>query len=188
MNLSPGRRRTCEVFVVANMAKPSYPEASAVILALIEQLLKDVASWTDEEVYRSVTDEARRKRFAESSWRRTTVELTHLAVWPRMGGLPSIATRGSVIDTADYILKCGIPTSADRLRPLVDAARSDPNGIERVCRALPLIAVDYGMLRQDINRSAPWALDDGSHRAIALALISPQSNIDILVGTREELP
>lgn len=168
------------------MAKPSQSEAASIILDRIEQLLANVGSWSDERVYLAVTDEARRRCFAESVWDRRTVRLDDLAVWPRMGGLPSAATRGSAAETARSILENGIPQGASRLRALVEAARRDPPGIERVCRALPLIAVEYSMLFGDKRRLMPWALDDGSHRAVVLALISASMDVDVLIGMRKE--
>jgi hypothetical protein len=179
-------RRACEIFVVGNMAKPSQPEAASIILGRIEQLLANVVSWPNERVCLAVTDEARRRRFTESVWDRRTVGLDDLAVWPRMGGLPSAATRGSAAETARHILENGIPQRASRLRPLIEAAKCDPPGIERVCRALPLIAVEYGMLFGAKRRLMPWALDDGSHRAVALALISARTDVDVLIGMRKE--
>lgn len=165
------------------MAKPSQPEVASVILGRIEQLLVNVASWSSERVCLSVTDDARRRRFINSMWDRATVGLDDLAVWPDMGGLPSAATRGSATETARHILENGIPQGASRLRALVEAARRDPSGIERVCRALPLIAFEYGMLFGAKHRPTPWALDDGSHRAVVLALISSRSDVDILIGS-----
>jgi hypothetical protein len=175
-------RRACEIFVVADRAKPSQPEESPVILGRIEQLLSDVVSWSNERVCREVTDEARRRRFTESVWASATVGLDDLTVWPRMGGLPFAATRGSAAETAQYIRKNGIPQGASRLRALVETARRDPPGIERVCRALPLIAVKYGVLFSGKRAPMPWALDDGSHRAVVLALISARPDVDVLIG------
>jgi hypothetical protein len=179
-------RRACEIFVVANLAKPIQPEAAPVTLGRIEQLLADVVSWSNERVCLAVTDKARRRRFAESVWDRGTVGLDDLAVWPGMGGLPPAATRGSAAETARHILEKGIPQGAPRLRAFVEAARSDPLGIERVCRALPLIAVEYGMLFGAQRGLMPWALDDGSHRAVVLALISARMDVDVLIGMRKE--
>lgn len=179
-------RRACEIFVVGNMAKPRQPEAASVILGRIDQLLADVVSWSNERVCLAVTDEARRRRFIESVWDRATVGLDDLAVWPGMGGLPSAATRGSAAATAQHILENGIPQGASRLRALVEAARRDPPGIERVCRALPLIAVEYGVLFGAKRRHMPWALDDGSHRAVVLALISARMDVDVLRGMPKE--
>jgi hypothetical protein len=179
-------RRACEVFVVADMAKPSQPEVASIILGQIEQLLANMVSWSNERVCLAVTDEARRRRFTESAWDRATVGLDDLAVWPRMGGLPSAATCGSAVETARHILENGIPPGASRLRALVEAARRDPPGIERVCRALPLIAVEYDVLFGAKRRLIPWALDDGSHRAVVLALISARKDVDVLIGMRKE--
>jgi len=179
-------RRVCEIFVVGNMAKPSQPEAASIILSRIEQLLANVRSWSNERVCQAVTDEARRRRFTESVWDRRTVGLDDLAVWPRMGGLPSAATRGSAAEAAWHILESGIPQKASRLRTLVEAARRDSPGIERVCRALPLIAVEYGMLFGAKCPLMPWALDDGSHRAVVLALISARMDVDVLIGMTKE--
>ena len=176
-------RQACETFVIANMAKPSQPEVASITLGRIEQLLVNVASWSNDRVFLTVTDDARRRRFIESVWVRATVGLNDLAVWPDMGGLPSAATQGSAAETARHILENGIPKGASRLRALVEAARRDPPGIERVCRALPLIAFEYGMLFGTKHRPTPWALDDGSHRAVVLALMSGRSDVDVLIGS-----
>jgi hypothetical protein len=182
------RRRAFETFAVADMAKPRGPEAASITLSRIEQCLKDVTAWSDENVCLAVTDERRRRRFTHSSWGFGTVELDDLAVWPGMGGLPSAVTCGSALDTARRIRESGMPKRARRLRALVEAARTDPVGIERVCRALPLIAVEYDRLFQAHCRSIPWALDDGSHRAVVLALISARTNVDVLIGMRQGEP
>jgi hypothetical protein len=178
----PTYRQACEIFAVANMAKPKRPEAASVTLERIEQLMQDVASWPDERIRLAVTDEARRCRFAESSWEIGTVKLENLAVWPRMGGLPSAATRGSPVETARYIRDNGLPEGASRLRIFVDAARSDASGCEKICRALPLIVMEHSRLFKTHSQRLPWGLDDGSHRAVVLALISRRPDVDVLIG------
>lgn len=179
-------RRACEIFVVANLAKPDHPEVASIISQRIAQLWAEVASWSDEQVYLTVTDAARRRRFRDRNWGLRTVRLEDIAVWPGMGGLPLALTHGSVVDTARRIQDEGIPKNARRLRALVDAAERDPVGIERVCRALPLIAVEYSVLREEHPHSVTWVLDDGSHRAAVLALISSRADADVLIGIRKE--
>ena len=166
------------------MAKPRQPEAASITLGRIEQLLADVVSWSNDRICQAVTDDARRRRFSESSWQRRTAKLEDLAVWPGMGGLSPTATSGSAIDTARYIIDNGMPQDSRRLRAFVAAARDDPSGIERVCRTLPLIAVEYGMVRKEHGQSTPWVLDDGSHRAVVLACISPHVEVDVVTGMR----
>ena len=36
------------------------------------------------------------------------------------------------------------------------------------------------------RRLMPWALDDGSHRAVVLALISARMDVDVLIGMTKE--
>jgi hypothetical protein len=177
-------RQACDTFVVANMAKPERPEAASVTLERIRQLMKDVASWSDERVRLAVTDRARRCRFADSNWEIATLKLENLAVWPGMGGLPLAATHGSPVETARYIRDNGVPDSASRMRMFVDAARSDASGVEGICRALPLIAMEHSRLFKSHSHRLPWGLDDGSHRAVILALISRCTDVDVLIGTQ----
>jgi len=177
-------RQVCDTFVVANMAKPKRPEAASITLARIRQLMEDVAAWPDERVHLAVTDRARRSRFAASNWEIAALNLEDLAVWPRMGGLPLAATDGSPVETARYIRDNGVPNSASRMRMFADAARTDASGVEGICRALPLIVMEYSRLFKSHSQRPLWGLDDGSHRAVILALISQRTDVDVLIGTQ----
>jgi hypothetical protein len=184
--LNAVRRRVCETFAVANMSKPGRPESPDATLGRIWHSLETVRSWTDQRLWLEVTDEARRQRFAECTWHSANVGLGDLAVWPRMGGLPSAATGGSAVDTAHYIWDNGIPRAAERLRTFAETVRHDAAGAERICRALPMIAVERNVLFAAAPGRPPLALDDGSHRAVILAMISPCADVEVLVGTRPE--
>ena len=178
------RRRVCETFAVADMSKPGRPEPADATLSRIGSSLETVRSWTDQRLWLAVTDEARRQRFADFTWHSAIVGLADLAVWPRMGGLPSGATEGSAVDTANYIRQNGIPQAAERLRMFAEAARRDAGGAERICRALPMIAVERGVLFEASPGGPPLALDDGSHRAVVLAMISSRADVEVLLGER----
>jgi hypothetical protein len=168
------------------MAKPSQREVASVTLGRIARLMQDVTSWSNERVCLAVADEARRHRYMESTWNTGLVRLDELSAWPQMGGLPSDATRGSVVETAQYIRENGLPKGADRLRRLIDAAKRDASGVEQICRALPLIALDHGRLFTARSQRTRWALDDGSHRAVLLALISKRTYVNALIGIHKE--
>ncbi len=147
--------------------------------------MEEIAAWSDECVHLAVTDGARLCRFAASNWEIATLNLEDLAVWPRMGGLPLAATDGSPVETARYIRDNGIPSGASRMRAFADAARSDTSGVEGICRALPLIAMEYSRLFKSHSQRLLWGLDDGSHRAVILALISQRADVDVLIGTHK---
>jgi hypothetical protein len=186
--LNVTRRRVCETFAVADMSKPGRPESADATLGRIRHCLETVRSWTDRRLWLEVTDEARRQRFAGCAWYSVHVGLADLAVWPRMGGLPSAATEGSAVDTADYIRENGIPQAAGRLRMFAETARDDAAGAERICRFLPMIAVERSVLFKAAPGGPLLALDDGSHRAVVLAMISPRADVEVLVGTRPKSP
>ena len=180
------RRCACETFLIANAAKPHQSEAAPVTLHRIEQIRQDIAIWPDERLLLAVTDEARRRRFSAANWNCQLISLDDLAVWPRMGGLPDAATRGSAVDAARYVKDKGIPPGATRLGALVKAARGDPVGIEQVCRALPLITIERALFSDPSFHRTSWILDDGSHRAVTLALISSNPEVKVLAGTRRK--
>jgi hypothetical protein len=67
-----------------------------------------------------------------------------------------------------------------------ETARDDAVGAEQICRALPVIAIERSMLFETDSLGPPLALDDGSHRAVILAMISPHTDVEALVGARME--
>ena len=130
--------------------------------------------------------------YLNSKWELKTIRLDQCGVWPRMGGLPDVATRGSAVDTAAYVekrLKAKHLTNRDLRAKYI--AKMVPFA-ELITEHVPLIVVEDGVIRH--NKLIPLAqrkryehckydIDDGNHRAVALALLGKKT-VKALVGKR----
>lgn len=123
-----------------------------------------------DQLLERVQDAARRQRFASLRWRFRAIRLNSIGAWPGMGGLPLTWTAGPITDTARLVEERGCPTNAARLRQLVAWRRRAPAAALAFCEALPLIAVREGILNETLREKVTYCLDDGSHRALILAL------------------
>ncbi len=176
------KRLAIETFVVADLSKPAGPEPAAVTLQRIDENKRAVREWTDDKLLQAVHDEPRRRRYAAAHWHRRLAQLTELAVWPRMGGLPAQATTGSPIEVADYLTQRQAPTGEERISALLGAAQLDPQGTLAICRALPILVMPYALVHGAEHPSLSLGIDDGSHRCVLLALLAPHDPVEILVG------
>ena len=130
--------------------------------------------------------------YLNSKWELKTIRLDQCGVWPRMGGLPDIATRGSAVDTATYIKK---QLTGKRLTKKNLRAKYIEKMIpfaELITEYVPLIVLEDGVIRHNkLIRSAQskqyehckYDIDDGNHRAVALAILGKKT-VKALVGKR----
>jgi hypothetical protein len=176
------KRLAIETFVVADLSKPAEPEPAAITLRRIGENKRTVREWTNDKLLQAVHDEARRRRYAAAHWHRRLAQLTELAVWPRMGGLPAEATTGSPLQVADYLRQHEVKTGAWRIAALHKAAQLDPQGTLAICRALPILVMPYALVHGAEHPSLSLGIDDGSHRCVLLALLAPHDPVDIIVG------
>ncbi len=110
-------------------------------------------------------------------WAYDTVSIDRVGIWYEAGGLPAEFCLGSVRDTANLL-------EARRIEslPSLCKAKSEVPVMRKVAaviaseRLLSAIAVPGGRRRPTPPRARmTWDLDDGSHRAIALALSGIES-------------
>ena len=130
--------------------------------------------------------------YVNSEWELKTIRLDQCGVWPRMGGLPDAATRGSVVDTAAYVekkLKGKRLTKKDMRAKYIE--KMTPFA-ELITEHVPLIVIEDGVIRHNklipISQSKKYEhckydIDDGNHRAVALALLG-KTEVKALVGKR----
>jgi hypothetical protein len=135
---------------------------------------------------------ARYDHYLNSKWELKTIRLDDCGVWPKMGGLPDAATRGSAVDTAAYVakkLKSKHLTKKDLRAKYI--AKMMPFA-KLITEHVPLIVLEDGVIRH--NKFTPPAqskhykhckydIDDGNHRAVALALLG-KTTVKALVGKR----
>lgn len=131
--------------------------------------------------------------YLNSRWEYRRVPLAECGVWPRMGGLPDAATRGSVMDTAAYLRrhlaskkKAGPQlTRALRLEKLEQFS-------EIITEYVPIVVFEGGVIRHNKLATAAqrkrymrcrYDIDDGNHRAV-LAALHDETEVPALVGTR----
>ena len=154
-------------FLRAEAGKPQSGETSDERHLRLAAYVHQLQASTRDEMTGQVKDETRRQRFTEWTWRLDRLPLTDVGPWPRMGGLPADWTKGSVLDTAQLIRTHGCPRTAERLAHLIAAI--DTTNLHEL-EDVPLLACPSGELFPTNPRRVPWTLDDGSHRAVLLAL------------------
>jgi hypothetical protein len=120
-------------------------------------------------------DPERLRRLSAFTFVPEEVALTRLRPWPGMGGLPRRWTdAGSVVDLAAQVRAHGVPPRAYRLDEMWTWARLHRAEALVWLRRLPLIAIPEFHPRVPVT-PAPLTLDDGSHRAVVLALLGEVS-------------
>ncbi len=130
--------------------------------------------------------------YLNSKWELKTIRLDECGVWPRMGGLPDIATRGSVVDTATYVEKKLKEKHLTKKNKRAKYIEKMVPFAELITAHVPLIVLEDGVIRHNklipISESkrykhCKYDIDDGNHRAVALALLG-KKEIKALVGKR----
>lgn len=131
--------------------------------------------------------------YFNSSWELREIDLKDCGAWPRMGGLPDEITRGSVVDTAGRILAL----LEDKKRLTFKTSRTlyieeMMKYAEDISAHVPIVVVQDGVIRHNklikpaqrkLYKKCKYDIDDGNHRAIAMALLG-KKKILALVGKR----
>ncbi|MDP2594078.1 MAG: hypothetical protein Q8P36_01950 [bacterium] len=131
--------------------------------------------------------------YFNSSWEIKEVPLAECGVWPRMGGLPDAATRGSVVDTAEYLRQRLVRKEkmSPQLRRALQLEKLG-NFAEVITEYIPITVftggvIRHNMLSTEVQRAhyvrCRYDIDDGNHRSVILALHG-RKKILALVGTR----
>lgn len=132
----------------------------------------------------ALKDPVRASRYRALVWLSRVVPFAELRAWPGAGGLPEAWCAGSVVETADFVRREGVPASAVgflRLLALLDEVGRDV--LVEWLSVLPLLAVPDELLHGRVSHAtARWALDDGCHRAVMLSLLGVES-ARVLVGS-----
>ena len=113
----------------------------------------------------------RRERFSDHRFVLMPIPMAEIRMWPRAGGLPaewtdqySIAELGRILRTGDMI----VPDDASRLRDMLEFATGH-NRLDLLRSTLPIALPEFHADRKEL-KNTPWTLDDGSHRALVLAM------------------
>jgi hypothetical protein len=149
-----------------------------------EQRINNLPDYKLIEAARAHHDSRRRERFLSWSWRYESVALSDFGTWKTVGGLPAIACRCSAVEAAEFI----------RQNPNASRFTSDPGEQEEyakhvtriqmqatyssVIRSIPLLAAlvaERDHRGRERCEPVKYSCEDGSHRAIAMALADHES-------------
>jgi hypothetical protein len=131
--------------------------------------------------------------YFNSTWALKRIPLSECGVWPKMGGLPPAATYGTVLDTAKYI-RPYLTSKKRMVAKMKKAVYIQKLGAfaELITEYVPIVVFEGSIIRHHKLSSAAsrkpykhckYDIDDGSHRAVALAL-QGKTQILALVGKR----
>ena len=131
-------------------------------------------------------NEDRLSRFADYRFVFLPIPMTQIRAWPRAGGLPADWTdQHSIGDLGKMLRDPGIsvPDNAVRLRSILDFSR-DTRNLDQL-RLIPSIALPEFHGQRSKMETVPWTLDDGSHRALVLAM-NGDTHLWCLAGFRHQ--
>lgn len=168
-----------DIVRLADRLKPGHESVEE-----LAALLDDIERWDREQIEAQLRpgDPVRRTRLAGFTFTPAEVPLSHLRPYPGMGGLPRAWTDGgSVADTAHIVAARGVPNSALRLDRMWEWARTHRAQAPHWLTSLPLIALPEYHARAPLP-AMPLTLEDGSHRAVVLAMLGIASAL-CWVGT-----
>lgn len=131
--------------------------------------------------------------YFNSKWEKKEIDLKDCGPWPRVGGLPDRATRGSVVDAADYIKqylkdKSKLTLKTSRVLYIEEMMKY----AEEISKHIPIIVLEDGVIRhmkliklsqREKYKKCKYDIDDGNHRVIALALLG-KNKVNAYVGKR----
>ncbi len=131
--------------------------------------------------------------YLNSTWELKEIELKDCGVWPRMGGLPDVATRGCVLDTVEYIQ----PYLEDKNKLSLKTSRvlyieEMMKYAEKITKYIPIVVIEEGVIRHNKlikasvrknYKKCKYDIDDGNHRALAYGMLG-KKKILALVGKR----
>jgi hypothetical protein len=159
MEPSPTRRAK-EAFVIAEMVKAGPLHSPEAFLASMENLEREVTSWTDNEIdsFMARENPHRLANYNRAQWKSDTVELQKCTVWPRMGRREW--AEGNVTTVADLFR---------RHEPQQSRIWDMQKFGEIFSSRLPIIVFLVG--------PSSIMIDDGSHRAVAMALADIKSSL-----------
>jgi hypothetical protein len=157
MEPSPTRRAK-EAFVVADILKAGPFHSSEAFLTSIENSQREVASWTDSEIDSFIARDNphRLDNYTRAQWKPDTVELDKCTVWAHMGRREW--AEGSVTTVAELFR---------RREPQQSRIWDMQKFGEIFSSRLAIIVFPVG--------PSSIMIDDGSHRAVAMALAGVKS-------------
>jgi hypothetical protein len=152
-------RRVKEAFVVADTLKAGPFHSPEALLASIEKSQREVTSWTDNQIDAFIAQDNpnRLRDYDHAHWKLDRVDLERCIVWRSMGDRPW--AEGGVMTVAD-LFKC----HESRQSRIWDMQKFGDIFSSR----LPIIVFPVG---------ARVMIDDGSHRAVAMALAGVKSAV-----------
>jgi len=180
--------------LLGNVFKNS-PMNERVLKTSISKIIKQSERLSKKDLltYHLNNDHPRYDNYLNSKWEIKEISLEDCGVWPRMGGLTDKATCGSVVDTAAYVqeyINSKNKLTWDTRRVLY--IENMEKYVDIITKTIPIIVFEGGVIRHTKLQSAAkrkmykrckYDIDDGNHRAIALALLG-KKKVHALVGKR----
>ena len=177
------RETAATTFLVAEALKPREGEKIADLRLRVDDAAASVRRGAGALALLSDRDPVRSRRYGLLTWRRRRLPLDEMRVWPGMGGLPDSWCEGSVAEVAGRLRREEAPESATRLRSMLALiGQLDREDLTTWLAYLPLLVVPDAVLHgRSPHPTAPWGIEDGSHRAVMLSLLDVES-VPVLVG------
>ncbi|MBD3300447.1 MAG: hypothetical protein GF347_03790 [Candidatus Moranbacteria bacterium] len=127
--------------------------------------------------------------YFNSNWRFEKIKLSELGVWPKMSGIPDNFCVGNLCQTAECIKRL-LKKKDRKYQKLFEKIDKLLPYVKIINRYLPLIVIKNGNIRtsrRNFNffkyHQTLYDIDDGNHKAIALALLGEKS-ANAYVGER----
>ncbi len=181
--------------LLGDIFKPNTKNTQRNVEGDLKKIIKTAGKLSKKELcnYHLDNYHPRYDNYLNSSWELKEVALADCGVWPKMGGLPDEMTRGSVTEAAELIR----PYLKDKNKLTLATARilyieEMMKFAEKITAQIPIVVLEDGVIRQmklrkPINlknyKKCKYDIDDGNHRALALALLG-KTTVQALVGKR----
>lgn len=177
------RENAACVFLLADELKPRGEEKIADLRLRAAEAAASLRQGPATLTKLADRDPVRSRQYGLLTWRRRRVLLHELRVWPGMGGLPESWSAGSVVEVADRLRHGVVPESAMRLTSLLALVdKHERDDLIAWLTVMPLLVMpDEFLHSRSPDPGAPWAIDDGCHRAVMLSLLGVES-VPALVG------
>jgi hypothetical protein len=181
--------------LLGDVFKPNTKNTQRTVETDLKKIIKVANKLSKKELLNYHLDNyhPRYDNYLNSSWELKEISLADCGVWPKMGGLPDEMTRGSVTDAANLIR----PYLTDKNKLTLATARilyieEMMKFAEEITQHIPIVVLEDGVIRQmklqkpenlKNYKKCIYDIDDGNHRALALALLG-KTTVRALVGKR----
>ncbi len=170
-------------FVLAQGLKKRYGQINSLkdYKTIYKEVQKEVAAYSEQKLWKLITDSSRKRRYNQFQWYETKVSLDKIGLWPRMNQIAD----NLLIKDAQWSINQIYTSSGKLLKGQLNHLFRILPFVQFLNRQVPIIVVKGGTIRKKPYLKEKYDIDDGCHRAVCLGLLGRRV-INAYIGIEKE--